>query len=413
MSRKLSISVIVTALIIVIIGLLNVVLGIVAVSSGAFPSARGHLVMPPISVGSIVFGLIMLAAGALWVTSGVGYVISREWASAMALYVAPVIIGVNVAGLISLWGFNVAIGWAALSTVAGIGNIWYISRKELASFFLISVAEHVIILIIFAILIYGEVDIAESRDEEIVVSIEAIEQQEPLLAEIIPQQRAVAEKPPALPKIRIEDITATDPGTDIEDSVPQMPKTFAADMTPGEDTVLRPPTPRERGQRYDDTAPVLNVESVLQSSKKPSLDIGPSDRVKDSPETTVAREPRNVQNDRISPDDRVGPSDEVAKPDFAGEITGELAGRRVVFWPKPPETYQGTEGGSATLKFWVDPAGSVSKVEITRKSGNPRLDTAAKEFMLHVRFEELPEKVQQKAQWGEISIDFELKRKNG
>ena len=150
-----------------------------------------------------------------------------------------------------------------------------------------------------------------------------------------------------------------------------------------------------------------------QSSKKPSLDIGPSDRVKDSPETTVAREPRNVQNDRISPDDRVGPSDEVAKPDFAGEITGELAGRRVVFWPKPPETYQGTEGGSATLKFWVDPAGSVTRVEITRKSGNPRLDTVAKEFMLHVRFEELPENFQQKAQWGEISIDFELKRKNG
>jgi len=414
MIRKLSISVIVTALIIVMIGLLNVVLGIVAVSSGAFPSARGQLVTPPISIGSIVFGLIMLAAGALWVTSGVGYVISKEWASAMALYVAPVIVGVNVAGLISLWNFDVAIGWAALNTVAGIGNIWYISRKELASFFLISVAEHVIVLIIFAILIYGEpLDKAESSEENIIVSIETIEQQEPLLAEIIPQQRAVAEKPPALPKIRIEDITATDSGTEIEDSVPQMPKTFAADMTPGEDTVLRPPTPRERGQRYDDTAPVLNVESVLQSSKKPSLDIGPSDRVKDSPDTTVAREPKNVQNDRISPDDRVGPSDEVAKPDFAGKITGELAGRRVVFWPKPPGTYQGTEGGSAKLKFWVDPAGSVTKVEITRKSGNPRLDTVAKEFMLHVRFEELPEKVQQKAQWGEISIDFELKRKNG
>jgi len=414
MNGKLSIAVIVTALVISLIGLLNVVLGIISVISGALPSAEGRLIAPPIAVGSIIFGLMMLVVGALWVTSGVGYFTLKEWATTLALYVAPAIVGINIAGVINLWGFSVNIGWAALNTVAGIGSIWYLSRKELASFFLFSVAEHVIVLAIFAILIYGEpVDKAESADDAMIVSIEAIEQKDPLLAEIIPQERTAMEKPPALPKIQIQDLTATDPGTEIEDSVPQMPRTFTETISPGEDMVLRPPTPRERGQRYDGTTPVLDLESALDSSKKPSLDIGPSERVKDSSETTVAREPRYVQNDILSPDERVGPSDEVAKPDFAGEISGQIAGRKVVFWPKQPGTYKGTEGGSATLKFWVDPAGSVSKVEISKKSGNPRLDTIAKEYILQVRFEELPENVQQKIQWGEMSIDFELTRKTG
>lgn len=412
MNGKLSIAVIVTALVISLIGLLNVVLGISSVISGALPSAEGLLITPPIAVGSIIFGLMMLVVGALWVTSGVGYFTLKEWATTLALYVAPAIVSVNIAGVINLWGFNVNIGWAALSAVIAIGGIWYLSRKELASFFLFSVAEHVIVLIIFGILIYGEpVEKAESADDYLAVDI--MEQEDPLLKEIIPRKITVSEKPPALPRIKIEDITATDPGTEIEDSVPQMPKTFTETVSLGEDAVLRPPTPRERGQRYDNTTPVLELESALDSSKKPSLDIGPSERVKDSSETTVAREPRYVQNDILSPDERVGLSDEVAKPDFAGEISGELAGRKVVFWPKQPGTYKGTEGGSATLKFWVDPAGSVTKVDINKKSGNPRLDAMAKEYVQQVRFEELPENVQQKAQWGEMSIDFELTREGG
>ena len=411
MSNKLSIAVIITAIVLVLIGLLNVVLGISSVISGAFPSSKGLLVTPPIKIISIVLGLMMLAVGALWVTSGIGFFMLKEWASALAIYVAPVIAAISIAGVMNLGGFSVDIGWAVLSPVAGIGVIWYLSRKELSSFFLVSVAEHALIIIIFAILIYGEpIDKAESADDEIIVSIETIKQKEPLMAEIIPQKRTELEKPPALPKIKIESVTATDPGTEIEDSVPQMPKTFAESMKPGETAILRPPTPRERGQRYDNTTPVLNIESAIDSSKKPSLDIGPSERAKDSNETTVAREPRFVQNNVISPDERIGPSNEVAKPDFAGEISGQIAGRKVVFWPKLPGTYKGTEGGSTALKFWVDPAGSVTKVEISEKSGNPRLDTMAKDYVQQLRFEELPENVQQKIQWGEISINFELTR---
>jgi TonB family protein len=398
MSKRLSSASAVTGLIVSIIGLLNVVLGGIAVISGALPSAEGKFLAPAIGVGSIVFGLVMLAAGAFWITSGVGYFILKEWAPTLALYVSPVIVAINVAGVMHLWGFVVNIGWAALSTVAGVGSIWYLSKKELASFFLISVAEHVGVLVIFAIAIYSEpMDIAESSDREVIVTIEEIEeQQEPLLAEIIPREAAMLQKPPALPKIEIESVTATDPGTEIEDSAPQLPRTVARITDAGADMVLRSPGLKVREQRYEDTIPALDMESALESSKKPSLEIGPSEKMKEGPEVTVARPPEYVRDDVSSPDERLGPSDEVARPSFAGEISGEIAGRKVVFWPKQPKGYKGTEGGSVVIKFWVDAAGSVTKVEISKKSGNPGLDKMAKEYVEQIRFEELPKNVKRR-----------------
>jgi TonB family protein len=109
----------------------------------------------------------------------------------------------------------------------------------------------------------------------------------------------------------------------------------------------------------------------------------------------------------------VGPSDEVAKPSFAGKISGELEGRAVVSWPNPPTGYSGTGGGKAIVKFWVDPAGSVIRVEINKKSGSPKLDSMAMEYVKQIRFVALPENVQHRTQWGEIPIEFELTRSSG
>jgi TonB family protein len=257
------------------------------------------------------------------------------------------------------------------------------------------------------------VDIAESRDkrespeEGLVVPIEVLKQQEPLPVEMIPRAKAESQKLPKLPKIEIRSITATDLGAEIEGSVPQLPRTLAPVRDPGADMILRAPGPRERRQQYQDTIPAPDVESALDSSRKPSPEIGPPERVRDG-SAQVASEPKYVRDNISSPDERLGPSKDIARPSFAGEITGQIAGRKVVFWPRPPEGYKGTEGGSATIKFWVDPAGNVTRVEISKKSGNPRLDTMAKAYVEGIRFEELPEPV---VQYGEIVIDFELIRR--
>ncbi len=413
MDRNSSSVIAVTGLVIGIIGLLNVVLGIMAVISGAFPDAGGRPVAPPIGVSSIFFGLVILVAGALWVTSGAGYFTRKEWASTLALYIAPAIGVVNLIGVLHFWGFTIHIGWAAISTVAAMGSIWYISRKELASFFLIAVAEHVGVIIIFSMAIYAEpVDLLESRDTTLLVDIEVIDQPEPIPPEIIPQDRTYREKKPVLPKIEIRNITATDPGTKIETSMPQLPKTVARLRDTSEDQVLRSPRLKDREQRIQDTVATTDVESTLKSSKKPSIEIGPSEKTKDGPETTIARPPDSIR-DSSSHDERIGPSDEVAKPSFAGKISGDIEGRKVVSWPKPPVGYEGTGGGSTTVKFWVDPAGSVTKVEISKKSGSPRLDTMARDYVNQIRFVALPRNVQQRAQWGEIPINFELTRGTG
>ena len=411
MDRRLSLAIVVTGLVVGMIGLLNVGLGLAQVISGALPSAEGRLLTPEISVGSIFFGLVMLTAGVLWAMSGVGYFLLKKWALTLALYVAPIIVAVNIVGVLKFWGFSVNIGWAALNTVTGVGSIWYLSRKELASFFIVSVAEHVFITIIFAILIYGEpVDVAESRDEEMVVTIERIEQQEPLLTDIIPRERAVNEKPPTLPEIDIQSVTATDPGTEFEDSVPQLPRTLAQVLDTGEEAILRSPGLTEKEQRHQDTVPTLDIDSTLDSSRKPSLDTGPSDIIKKNSEAAIAREPRQILDDTPFPDDRSGPSDGVARPSFVGTIAGDIVGRRLIFWPKQPEGYMGTEGGSTTIEFWVDPAGNVIKVEISKKSGNPRLDKIAAEYVEQIRFQELP-KGSLKDQRGEIPMNFELVRR--
>jgi len=406
MKERSSFAITATALVVSIIGLLNIVLGIMAIWSGAFPDAEGKLITPQIGVGSIFFGLLLLAAGILWVMSGMGYFTRKKYAPTLALYSAPAIGVINLIGVLHFWGFTIHIGWAALSTVAAMGSIWYISRKELASFFLIAVAEHVGIIIIFSMLVYAEpMEIVEPQDEEILVTIETIDQPEPVPPEIIPRERAMLEKQPVLPSIEIRDITATDTGTEIEDAVPQLPKTVARIRDAGDNPVLRSPGVKDRDQRYQDTVSAVDIESALRSSKKPSMDIGPSEKTKDTPETTVARPPESLRNDSISPD-RVGPSDGVARPSFAGKISG-LEGRAVVFWPKPPVEHKGTGGGTSIIKFWVDPAGNVTRTEISKKSGSPRLDTIAAEYVKQIRFVALPKNVQQRTQWGEIPIEFE------
>jgi TonB family protein len=135
--------------------------------------------------------------------------------------------------------------------------------------------------------------------------------------------------------------------------------------------------------------------------------------MKEGPRASVARTPGHIRDSVSSRDERLGPSSEVARPSFVGDITGDIAGRKVVFWPTRPEGFSGTEGGSATIKFWVDPAGTVTRVKISKKSGNPGLDKIAAAYVQQIHFEELPRNFQQKVQSGEISINFELIRGSG
>jgi len=426
-NRSLSPGVIIIGIVIITIGLLNVVLGSMSIISGAFPGNEAKPIAPEINIGGIFFGLVMLIAGALWVISGTVLFTGRIWSSRLALYIAFVIVGINLLGVLNILGFKVNIGLAALSTVTGIASIWYLSKKDLASFFVISVIEHVFIIIMFAMIIYAEpMNITEPKDA-IAVSLEEIKKEEkkeekiiikkkePVLKKTETPKEIKPEKAPTLPKIEIQNVTAARSGSVIESSVPQLPRAFAQATDKGESNILRSPGIEGKERRFIDDLPSIDDKPVIYSSTKPSIGTSPSITKKEGSEAKSGNlGPRNIRESGTpSSDNRVGPSSGVARPGFVGDITGEVAGRKVIFWPEQLEEYKGTQGGITSIKFWVDPPGSVIKAEVSKKSGNPSLDRIAREYVLQIRFAELPKNFEQKTQWGEIIIRFELTRKEG
>lgn len=425
MDSKPSFGIIVISIILAIVGLLNLVLGIMSIVSGAMPGDAARPIVT-VGIGAILLGSIMLLAGVLWMASGIGLLIQRSWAYNMALYVSPAIVAINLAGVLNIWGFQINLGWAALSTVTGIASIWYLSRKELASFFIISVIEHIFIIMIFAVLIYSEpISVAEPSDA-ITVSIEEIKKEkkkekkilikkEPVVKKIKPKtpKKVEPEKLPTLPKMIIQSPNAANPGATVQSSVPQMPKTYAQITDKGNDAILRSPAVADQEKKYLDDLPNLDDNPAIYSSTKPT--VGPAPSTTRTKQNSNARTGnvgvRNISQGTASSNVRVGPSSEVAKPGFVGDITGEIAGRKVIFWPKNLEEYKGTQGGSTTIKFWVDPPGSVIRTEVSKKSSRPDLDRIAREYVLQLRFAALPRNFEQKTQWGEIIIKFELTRK--
>jgi TonB family protein len=194
--------------------------------------------------------------------------------------------------------------------------------------------------------------------------------------------------------------------------MPKLPKTFVnvTDIGMGRDQILRSPGPEKGIKNTQEIVPTDNlVGSAVKGPRKaeftgvvPSFDGGKGKGGK-----TAGNEPTyNPRNSSSS----VGTSDSpgATRPGFIGDIRGEVAGRKVIFWPRLPEEVKGTEGGSATLEITVDPAGNVTKAKIVKKSGNNTLDRIAMSYVKQIRFEELPKSVQQKDQRGEVIINFEL-----
>ena len=53
----------------------------------------------------------------------------------------------------------------------------------------------------------------------------------------------------------------------------------------------------------------------------------------------------------------------------------------------PPISYDNAEEGTVTLRFIVQPDGSVSDIRIARSSGHPRLDAAAVRSLRQAKFQ--------------------------
>ena len=294
------------------------------------------------------------------------------------------------------------------------------NRKRSIYFLLASIVEHVFIIALVAALIYSEPsDIAEKQDS-IVVSLEEmkIKEPEPRLKLVVQKKKKEPAKKnevvkkevkadlPIVPKLKIQDTTSL--GSDIP---LQLPTTVAKVSDFGSDAILKSSNIESRKPKVSDIETSIGVETHFKSSKRPSVSsVSPpsAQQGKGKSDTSKAAEPGYATGKNPSFSERSGPLSDVARPGFVGDIKGEIAGRRVIAWPPLPGELSGTQGGSATLEIVVDPSGNVTKVRITKKSGSPRLDRVAMDYVEQIRFEALPKNVQQKTQKGEILINFEL-----
>ena len=417
MTEKSLVTSLIAGILISLLGLCSTILGLMSIIN----SESG------INVGTIVFGLIIVNAGIACIIGGVGHIFLREWASKIVFYGAIIVILVCLVGVLHISGFVIGFGYAILIMIAAMAIMWYLSKRELGAFFLLSVAEHLIIIVIVIMLIYSGPINAVPEESVLTVTMEEIkkEPEPPLIKIVPPKKKAKQEKKADLvntkkepnesitpPKLKIKSTTDVDSGSQMA-SVPKLPRTFAdiPDSGSGKDPMLRSPGPEKGIKRSQETAPTIDnsVGSALKGARKteftgvvPTFEGG-----KGKGGTAVGKSLTYNPGNSSFPVGTTNSSG-ATRPGFVGDIRGEVAGRKVLSWPKLPEEVKGTEGGSATLEITVDPAGNVTKVKIVKKSGNNMLDRIAMGYVKQIRFEELPKSVQQKDQRGEVVINFEL-----
>ena len=406
-------------ILIITLGIINAIIGTMSIIGSS----------PNITVWTVVFGLLMINAGLACFIGGIGYISQKDWGSKVALYGAIAIILTSLAGVRRIGGFIIDTVIAIILMVSATGVAWYLSERRLGAFFIVSAAEHAILVVIVVMLIYsGPIEVVPQ--DAMPVTLEQIKQEQikpeekfiPPKPKIKQEKKVASEekkkesgKPVEPPKLKIKSTTDVDSGSQTIAAVPKLPKTFAnvLDDSTGNEIILRSPGPEKGVSKSQDTVPVFDkgVSSAVKITKNPEAGIVPSfDSGKGKGGVSVGKESDYVSSGQKT---TVGPSGlptGAARPGFIGDIKGELAGRKVIFWPKLSQEIKGTESGSVTLEIEVDPAGNVSKVRIVEKSGSPKLDRIATDYVRQIRFEELPKNVQQRVQKGEIIINFELVR---
>ena len=92
----------------------------------------------------------------------------------------------------------------------------------------------------------------------------------------------------------------------------------------------------------------------------------------------------------------------------AGGATQTLAYATPLTPRYPPASLRAHEQGTVLLRVLVDEGGVPQRVEIARSSGHARLDTAARESVMHARFRPVVHNGTPAAAWGIVPIAFEL-----
>lgn len=179
-----------------------------------------------------------------------------------------------------------------------------------------------------------------------------------------------------------------------------------------------PPAPRDRVEAPSKAAVAQapKVKTPAKAEAKPDLDALLEERLKER-QANEAKRLGELASSDLSSMVGTGRVTESGGPLQEGSVNsgdgmrGEL-GKRGILSKVQPEypasaRRQGIEA-DVTLRVWVDPRGTVSRVEVVKFSGTPALDKSATDALKKWKFAPLPEEVEPVTQWGEITLHFRL-----
>lgn len=278
-------------------------------------------------------------------------------------------------------------------------------KRGLKTFLFIAFIEHIILTLVFAMVIYSKPQRREEFEQPIEVAIIRLPE--------LPQRISISQEPESVQKVTLStpDRIPEFQGYDVinrilgamegDQEFRTRPRSPAAELNPDRFSLEYTRSRRaiEGIEHGTDTA--LRFRKIPSTEK----DVIPLPRRSKEGEGRVSvSPPRGRFTTRVSQPSSLSPR--TGKP--AGlpfEIRGEVRGRKLVYMPPVPEA-PGNEVGEVVLTFWVTPQGDVYKVQRKRTAGDPKLERIARDWVKRLKFAPLSKRVEQKPQWGEITIKF-------
>ena len=283
-------------------------------------------------------------------------------------------------------------------------------KKKLRVFIIVAFIEHIILAITLSALVYTKPPIKKDPDvATIKVDFLPPPKKESEKIQSKPQATIPNTKlPPLKPKSAIDKYLSSSKN-DVISTIPSHSRSYK--LSPGGLATgdFNKMTGQKAGRRFGSDSMVKDIRTPKTSGEykaSPQFHL-PSEGGRPSSHGRVGP----TTSGRVATGSSLEYSDKVQKGGGLFQITGEVKGRRVTYWPEVPEA-RGREVGIVVLTFWVNPEGEVLNVLIIRKAGDPLLEKKAKEFVEQIRFAPLPKSVEGKLQKGKITIDFtkDLKR---
>ena len=286
-------------------------------------------------------------------------------------------------------------------------------RESLKKFLALAVAEHIVIILLFAIFIYQEPQLKVDRT--------------PINVEILVNPEREKDKEKNIEELPIINPVSQEFITPLELPVLHSSQNVQSYLTNSDDSVGLPDLPQKR-QPFQSNLDRTSLDAAAASGhKQGSSDINADAPIRSRSVTKVGTYQASLT--------RLGESDSNIKRNKQGsggrkflgklatggnitsrknrvssgqgfQISGQVEGRTIVYKPRQPEIRKELQGGFIKLSFIVRPDGSVFQVRII-ENRTGALKQVAIEYISKFMFASLPKNQTQANQSGEIHVNFE------